>query len=142
MILLSSEYWITVAFANANANIVVYYGLLFHVDSQSPLSGKKDGSEIWGISPNDSPYDSSSSVLPKGHEKINSLGEQSEGVGAGKVHGETQSLNSRGQPGSSTSSNSDGAGGASAFSGPSLSPCSSVGSLSSEKSTLNPHAKV
>jgi hypothetical protein len=51
-------------------------------------------------------------------------------------------VNSRGRPGSSASSNSDCAGALLASSGPGLSPSSSMGSLSSEKSTLNPYAKV
>ncbi|KAL4369341.1 hypothetical protein GQ457_05G035320 [Hibiscus cannabinus] len=45
------------------------------------------------------------------------------------------------KPGSSTSSNADSVAVVSASSGPGLSPSSSMGSLHSEKSTLNPHAK-
>lgn len=126
----------------ANSNIVVKnYGTLFNVDSQSLLNVKKDGSDVGGLSHNVTYKASSSGVPSKGHEKMNSSGEQSEGV-SGKMHGETHSINSRGQPASSTSSSSDSVGGAPVFSGPGLSPSSSMCSLSSEKSTLNPHAKV
>ncbi|KAG6669116.1 hypothetical protein I3843_01G212800 [Carya illinoinensis] len=111
-------------------------------DSRSLLNVKKDGSDLGGLSRNvAASYASSSGVPLKGHEKMNSSGEQSESVGSVKMHGETESLNSRGQPGSSTSSSSDSVGGAPVYSGPGLSPSSSMGSLSSEKSTLNPHAK-
>ena len=58
------------------------------------------------------------------------------------AHGMVQSVSSRVRPSSSASSSSDFGGGASASGGPGLSPSSSMGSLSSEKSTLNPHAKV
>lgn len=112
---------------------------MFYVDSRSSLNKKKDGSDIGGLSPEATSYAASSGVLSKGHEKMSLPGEQSESIVSGKLHGETQSLNSSGQPGSSTPSSS---GSALAFSGPGLSPSSSVGSLSSEKSTLNPQAKV
>jgi hypothetical protein len=115
---------------------------MFYVDSRSSLIKKKDGSDIGGLSPDATSYAASSGVLSKGHEKMSLPGEQSESIVSSKLHGEIKSLNSRGQPGSSTSSSSDCAGSALAFSGPGLSPSSSVGSLSSEKSTLNPYAKV
>lgn len=115
---------------------------MFYVDSRPSLIKKKDGSDIGGLSPDATSYAASSGVLSKGHEKMSFPGEHSESIVSGKSHGEPQSLNSRGQPGSSASSSSDCAGSALAFSGPGLSPSSSVGSLSSEKSTLNPHAKV
>lgn len=103
---------------------------------------KKDDSDIGGLSCSDT-YASSSGVSARGHEKTNFPGEQqSKVVQSGKVHGETQSLISRGQSGSSTSSSSDSVSRAPAISGPGLSPSSSVGLLSYEKSTLNPHAKV
>ncbi|KAA8540254.1 hypothetical protein F0562_024183 [Nyssa sinensis] len=53
----------------------------------------------------------------------------------------TQSASARGRPGSSASSTSECGGAASASIGPALSTSSSLGSLSLEKSTLNPHAK-
>ncbi|KAL4625516.1 hypothetical protein ACB092_05G032100 [Castanea dentata] len=109
-------------------------------DSQSSLNEKKDSSDKGGISANATSYATSCGVLSKSHEKT-SYGEPSDGVASSKVHGEPQSLHSRGRPGSSASSSSDYAGGVSASSGPGLSPSSSMGSLSSEKSTLNPHAK-
>lgn len=102
---------------------------------------KKEGSDIGGLSHSVTSA-SSSGVPAKDHEKTSFPGEQSEVVRSGKVHGETQSLISRGQSGTSTSSSSDSVGGPPAISGLDLSPSSSVGSLSSEKSTLNPHAKV
>lgn len=46
------------------------------------------------------------------------------------------------RPGSSTSSTSDRIAANSVASAPGLSPSSSIGSLTSEKSTLNPNAKV
>ncbi|KAE8655472.1 putative Nuclear transcription factor Y subunit A-3 [Hibiscus syriacus] len=82
-----------------------------------------------------------SQSLSNDSEKPASSGELSEGPASSKVTGETHSVNSRGQPGSSTSSNSDYVAAVSASSGRGLSPSSSMGSLSSEKSTLNPHAK-
>lgn len=119
----------------------VYYCILSNVDSRSSLHEKKDSSDKGGISANATSYATSCGVLSKSHEKT-SYGEPSDGVASSKVHGEPQSLHSRGRPSSSASSSSDYAGGVSASSGPGLSPSSSMGSLSSEKSTLNPHAKV
>lgn len=109
-------------------------------DSQLLLNEKKDSSDKGGLFLNATSYATSSGVLSKGHGKT-SYGEHSDGAASTKVHGEPQSLHSRGRPGSSASSCSDYAGGASASAGPGISPSSSVGSLSSEKSTLNPHAK-
>ncbi|KAK9281572.1 hypothetical protein L1049_004475 [Liquidambar formosana] len=108
-------------------------------DSPSSLNTKKDGSDKVGLSPNATAY--APSRVSKGQEKMSSPIELPEAAVSGKTQGETQSLNSRGRPGSSTSSTSDCLGAASASSGPGLSPSSSVGSLSSEKFTLNPHAK-
>ncbi|KAG6727615.1 hypothetical protein I3842_02G134200 [Carya illinoinensis] len=109
-------------------------------DSQPQLDVKKEVTDIGGLSRSVT-YASSSGVQANDQEKTNFPGEQPEVVRSGKVHGETQSLISRGQSGTSTSSSSDSVGGAPAISGLGLSPSSSVGSLSSEKSTLNPHAK-
>lgn len=100
-------------------------------DLQSLSNVKKDGSDIGRVS---------ADVL-KGHEKMSLPGDQSDSAVSCKLQGETQSLNARGQLGSSTSSSTECSGSTPAFSGPGLSPSSSVGSLSSEKSTLNPHAK-
>ncbi|KAI6690194.1 hypothetical protein NL676_027022 [Syzygium grande] len=82
----------------------------------------------------------SSTVALKDHNKINSRGDLLETPTLAK-NGETQSVDSHGRPGSSTSSTSDRLGVASASAGAGLTPSSSVGSLSSEKSNLNPHAK-
>ncbi|XVF27020.1 hypothetical protein REPUB_Repub14bG0070500 [Reevesia pubescens] len=110
------------------------------VDSQSLLNDKIDGSDKAGPSSIPSTH-TPSNPLSKVSEKPSSSGELSEGPASSKVTGETHSVNSRGRPGSSTSSNSDCVGAVSVSSGPALSPSSSMGSLSSEKSTLNPHAK-
>ncbi|XVF25190.1 hypothetical protein REPUB_Repub13aG0192000 [Reevesia pubescens] len=110
------------------------------VDSQSLLNDKVDGSDKAGPSANPHNHAPSNS-LSKVSEKPSSYGELSEGAASSKVTGETLSVNSRGRPDSSTSSNSDCVGAVSASSGPGLSPSSSMGSLSSDKSTLNPHAK-
>ncbi|XWS20097.1 hypothetical protein CRYUN_Cryun31cG0071800 [Craigia yunnanensis] len=109
------------------------------VDSQSLLNDKIDASDKAGLYANDTTHAPANS-LSKFSEKPSSSGELSEGPASSKVTGEN-SVNSRGQPGSSTSSNSDCVAAVSASSGPGLSRSSSVGSLSSEKSTLNPHAK-
>uniref|UniRef100_A0A5B7ASG1 Putative polyadenylate-binding protein-interacting protein 4 isoform X1 n=1 Tax=Davidia involucrata TaxID=16924 RepID=A0A5B7ASG1_DAVIN len=109
-------------------------------DSQSSLRAKKDGSDKGGLSPNATAYAPSHVSSSKG-EKISSSNEQLEDAASAKTQGTTQSANSCRRPGSSTSSTSDCGGAALASSGPGLSPSSSVGSLSSEKSTLNPHAK-
>ncbi|XP_039070369.1 polyadenylate-binding protein-interacting protein 3-like isoform X1 [Hibiscus syriacus] len=100
------------------------------IDSQSSLNDKLEGSDKAGPPAN-----------PTTQLQANFMSKVSEKPAASKVTGETRSVNSRGQPGSSTSSNSDSVAAVSASSGPGLSPSSSMGSLSSEKSTLNPHAK-
>ncbi|XP_022723210.1 polyadenylate-binding protein-interacting protein 4-like isoform X3 [Durio zibethinus] len=110
------------------------------VESQSLLNDKIDGSDKAGPSANHTTQAPSNS-LSKVSEKPSSSGELSEGPASSNVTGKKYSVNSRGRPGSSTSSNSDRVGSVSASSGPGLSPSSSMGSLSSEKSTLNPHAK-
>ncbi|PON96212.1 Ataxin [Trema orientale] len=108
-------------------------------DSLSSLTGKKDGSDK-GLSPNATSY-APSRVSLKGNEKSSSPSELVEGSVTGKAQGQSQAVISHGRPGSSASSSSDNTVAASAASGPGLSPSSSLGSLSSEKSTLNPHAK-
>lgn len=113
----------------------------WNVDSLSSLGGKKDGADKGGLSPNATSY-APSHVSVKDNEKVNPSGDLVEGSITGKAHGQTQNVNSHGRPGSSASCSSDCAAAASASSGPGLSPSSSMGSLSSEKSTLNPHAKV
>ncbi|KAK9923700.1 hypothetical protein M0R45_032105 [Rubus argutus] len=89
-------------------------------DSESSWNGKKD-------------------AFDTGHEKTNSS--ELEGPVTGKAHVQTHTVNSNGRPGSSASSNSECAGAVSASGGRGLSPSSSLGSLSSEKSILNPNAK-
>ncbi|XP_011040052.1 PREDICTED: polyadenylate-binding protein-interacting protein 4-like isoform X4 [Populus euphratica] len=105
------------------------------------LDGKKNESDKGRPSLNTTAYAPSSNVYPKNHEKASPPGQLLEDAASVKGSGETQPVNSRGRPGSSTSSNSDCAGTLRASSGPGLSPSSSMGSLSSEKSTLNPYAK-
>ncbi|RDX76156.1 Polyadenylate-binding protein-interacting protein 4 [Mucuna pruriens] len=105
-------------------------------DSQGSLYLKKDGSDKGVLSPNASSYAPSSHTSSKTHEKRGSHGDLLEGSASGKANGETKSVNSRGTP-----SGSDSVGGMAASSGPGISPCSSFGSLSSEKSALNPNAK-
>lgn len=94
-----------------------------------------------GLSANASAYAPSHAPL-KSNDKKSSPGEQLEAPAPSKVPGEPQSVNSHGRAGSSASFNSECAVAGSASSGPGLSPSSSVGSLSSERSTLKPHAKV
>ncbi|TYI24359.1 hypothetical protein ES332_A06G228900v1 [Gossypium tomentosum] len=110
------------------------------IDSQSLLIDKLDGSDKAVPSLNSTTHAQSSS-LSKVSEKPSASGDLAEGPASSKVTGETPSVNTRGQPGSSKPSNSDCVAVSSASSGPGLSPSSSMGSLSSEKSTLNPHAK-
>ena len=102
----------------------------------------KDGADIVGHSMNATLYASTSLGSSKGQEKTSSPGELKDNVTPAKPQGAaTQSARSRGRPGSASSTSECG-GAATTSSGPGLSPSSSVGSLSSEKSTLNPHAKV
>ncbi|KAI9119825.1 hypothetical protein K1719_009214 [Acacia pycnantha] len=108
-------------------------------DSQSLLNLKKDGSDKGEL--NASSYAPSSHVLSSTQEKAGSPGDIVDSSASGKVNADTKSENSHGGPGSSASSASERVGGLTASSGPGLSPTSSVGSLSSERSTLNPYAK-
>ncbi|XP_004517145.2 uncharacterized protein [Cicer arietinum] len=105
-------------------------------DSQASLYLKKDGSDKGVLSPNASSYAPSSHILAKSHEKIGTPRDSAEGLAYGKANGETKHLNSRG-----ASYGSDSMRGVAASRGSGLSPSSSVGSLSSEKSSLNPNAK-
>lgn len=106
---------------------------------QSLPSSEKMNSDKGGLCPSATAYAPSS--CSKDQVQPDSLGESSETPGSGKTHAVTQPGNLRGRPGSSASSNSERAAAASAFGGPGLSPSSSMGSLASEKSTLNPFAK-
>ncbi|KAF7843567.1 polyadenylate-binding protein-interacting protein 3-like isoform X1 [Senna tora] len=110
-------------------------------DSQSLLDLKKYGSDKVSLSLNTSSHAPPSRVLSTTQEKSVSPGDLTESSASGKVNSETKPINTRGRPGSSASSGSECVGGLAASSGPGLSPSSSVGSLSSERSTLNPNAK-
>ncbi|XP_043721584.1 polyadenylate-binding protein-interacting protein 4-like isoform X2 [Telopea speciosissima] len=105
-------------------------------DIQSSLNVKKAVSDKVGLSPSATAFAPSSSVSSKGQENASLVG-SSDSIGAGTI----KAVNSRGRSGSSTSSTSEFVAAPSASSGPGLSPSSSVGSLSSEKSSLNPNAK-
>ncbi|KAG4400350.1 hypothetical protein GLYMA_07G036300v4 [Glycine max] len=94
-------------------------------DLQSSLKLKKDGSDEGGLSTNVASCAPSTHILSTTPEETGSVGE-------------TRSVISHGRLGSFTSMGSDYV---AATSGPGLSPSSSVGSMSSEKSTLNPNAK-
>ena len=111
-----------------------------NVDSSLSLTGTKDGSDK-EISLHVNSH-APSRVSSKSNEKLNSSIDLVEGPVTGKGHGEPQAATSHGRPGSSASTRSDRAVAVAASCAPGLSPSSSVGSLSSEKSTLNPHAKV
>ncbi|XP_050381872.1 polyadenylate-binding protein-interacting protein 3-like isoform X3 [Argentina anserina] len=109
-------------------------------DSQTskPDEKAKDSSDTGVQSSNATSY----TPLPytsKGQDKTSSS--ELEGPVAGKGHVQTHTVNTHGRPGSSASSNSECAVAVSASGGRGLSPSSSLGSLSSEKSTLNPNAK-
>ncbi|XP_021736746.1 polyadenylate-binding protein-interacting protein 3-like isoform X2 [Chenopodium quinoa] len=105
-------------------------------DLQPSWNAKRSGSEKTHVS---SLTATTSDVNTKPVEKTSSseLIEDS----SGKGHVLTEPTNSRGRPGSSASSTSETGAATTAPSGPALSPSSSMGSLSSEKSTLNPNAK-
>lgn len=111
-------------------------------DLQSSLNLKKDGSDKGELSPNATSSAPSAHTLPKTDEKTGSIGELTGGSASVKANGETKSVNSRRRLGSSISSGSDYVAGVTTSSARGLSPSSSVGSLSSEKSSLNPYAKV
>lgn len=98
---------------------------------------KKDSSDKAALSQNATAFDPSH-VSSKG-EKASSTNELSEGALPLKTQG---AANSHARPNSSASSTSDRGGAASTSASRGLSSSSSVGSLSSEKSSLNPYAKV
>ncbi|XP_042510204.1 polyadenylate-binding protein-interacting protein 4-like isoform X2 [Macadamia integrifolia] len=108
-----------------------------HVSEETQTSKSEDKG---GLSPSATAFAPSSSVSSKGEENGSLVG-SSDSIGFGKQCGTIKAVNSRGRPGSSTSSISVCVAAPSASSGPGLSPSSSVGSLSSEKSSLNPNAK-
>lgn len=110
-------------------------------DLQSSMRTEKDGTHIGVSCQNSTSHASTSLGSSIGQEKRSSPGEQRDDVTPVIPLGQTQSARSRGRPGNSASSTSERGGSASAFSIPGLSPSSSLGSLTSEKSTLNPHAK-
>ncbi|WJX74618.1 Polyadenylate-binding protein-interacting protein 3 [Trifolium repens] len=105
-------------------------------DSQASLYLKKDDFDKGVLSPNASSYAPSSHIISKSHEKMGSPRDSIEDLAHGKPNERTKYINSR-----EASSGSDPVRGVAASSGPCLSPSSSVGSLSSEKSSLNPNAK-
>lgn len=96
---------------------------------------KRASSDKVGLSPNAAAYAPTSSTYGK-----NFPSDVSENAPV-KQRETTQSILNRAQPGSSTSSTSDFKNAVSASTITGLSPSSSVGSLASERSTLNPHAK-
>lgn len=116
---------------------------ILSADLRPALNLKKDGSDKVGLSPtNASSYTSSTHISSKVDEKTGSHGDLTGGSESVKASWETKSLNSRGRSETRISSGSDFIAGVATYSGPSLSPSSSLGSLSSDKSTLNPYAKV
>lgn len=98
----------------------------------------KEGCHKVGLSPNATAFDPSR-VASKGQNKGSSFNEFSEGTACPEAQGTASCL---ARTSSSASSASDRGGATSTSAGRGLSPSSSVASLSSEKSTLNPHAKV
>ncbi|KAL6563315.1 Polyadenylate-binding protein-interacting protein 3 [Orobanche hederae] len=106
-------------------------------DSDSLRKSKKESFDKVVLSPNATSFDPSHASF-KGPEKASSSNELSESELPPKTQGITSTL---AQPGSSASCNSDHGGPTSTSAGRGLSPSSSVGSLSSEKSMLNTHAK-
>lgn len=128
----------SIIFPSAYSVLIMW---LRFVDSQSSSNSKTNGSDKAGLSANATAY-APSHVSAKEDQKTTAPGEQSEAPVSSKASGETHSAQSRVRPGSSTSSGSENANAAPASSAPALSPSSSMGSLSSEKSSLNPYAKV
>ncbi|KAJ0988462.1 hypothetical protein J5N97_006818 [Dioscorea zingiberensis] len=94
----------------------------------------QSSSDIKGLSPN-------AAAFAPGQENQHSSSESSESAVSGKKSASSEPVNLSLQPVDSTLSTSERRPGGSVSSGPVLSPSSSVGSLSSEKSTLNPNAK-
>lgn len=104
----------------------------------SSLDEKKDVSDK-GLSADATAYAPASSGSTTGGEICSP--ELSESAVIGKTQGVASSKSFHGQPSNSLSTASDRVGAPSSQSGPSLSPSSSMASLCSEKSALNPHAK-
>ncbi|KAL9232031.1 hypothetical protein vseg_007180 [Gypsophila vaccaria] len=103
---------------------------------QSLSDTKRDGSEKAGVSV--SSMTATSTVHSNAVENSSSADlSEDRSVEARAI----EPPNSFDRPNNSTSSTLESGAGTSAASGPSLSPSSSVGSLSSEKSSLNPYAK-
>lgn len=107
-------------------------------DSDSLLRFKKGCAANAVLSPNTISFDPSR-VSAEGDEKASSSNELSEGALPPKTQGAAHFV---ARPNSSASSTSDRGGAASTSASRGLSSSSSVGSLSSEKSSLNPYAKV
>ncbi|CAA0822419.1 Polyadenylate-binding protein-interacting protein 4 [Striga hermonthica] len=103
-------------------------------NSDAELRIKNESSDKVALSPNATAFDPAH-ASSKGQEKASSSNEFSEGAMPQKTAG------SLARPGSSASSASDRGGPTSTCAGRGLCSSSSVGSFSSEKSTLNPHAK-
>ncbi|KAI4381840.1 hypothetical protein MLD38_007874 [Melastoma candidum] len=117
-----------------------FSGVLKADDSVSSSGGHDDchNGDGKGGSSSKVTTSTSSQVSMKEQSKKNPTGDQLETQG---IPGEKLSVESHGRPGSSVSSTSDRPGRASASAGAGLTPSSSVGSLSSEKSMLNPNTK-
>ncbi|KAL6495954.1 Polyadenylate-binding protein-interacting protein 3 [Orobanche gracilis] len=106
-------------------------------DSDSLRKSKKESFDKVALSPNATSFDPSH-ASSKGLEKARSSNELSESELPPKTQGITSTF---ARPGSSASCNSDHGAPISTSAGRGLSPSSSVGSLSSEKSMLNTHSK-
>ncbi|XP_028763158.1 polyadenylate-binding protein-interacting protein 3 isoform X3 [Neltuma alba] len=110
-------------------------------DLQSSHNLKKNDPDTGALSSNEASRAPSSHISSKTSEKTGLPGDLIDGSASEEGKGETNSLKSFGITASSTSTRTDCVKGVAASPGPGLSPSSSVGSLSSEKSTLNPNAK-
>ncbi|KAJ1696292.1 hypothetical protein LUZ63_004804 [Rhynchospora breviuscula] len=100
------------------------------------------GDAIAEAKPSDDDKASASEDLKKTKSSKHSENEPSDLASSGKLGATTERTNtSSGRPGSSTSNASEKIGGNSLSSGPGLSRSSSVASLASDKSSLNPNAK-
>lgn len=110
----------------------------FYSDLHPSSRPKKSFSDKAVLSPNATAFDPTSSVS----QEKNASSDISENVASLKQHEITRSVNTRARPGSSNSSTSDCGNAVPVSTNTGLSPSSSVGSLASERSTLNPHAKV
>lgn len=111
-------------------------------DAQSSLNGKKDVSDEGDSSTGAVGRPPPSEVPLKDQEERRPTNELVEGTTSGKRTHVESPVKCNQRPGSSRSSISDHMGTTSASTATGLTPSSSMGSLSSEKSTLNPNAKV